>query len=69
MLENMENMLFNTNVDALAFDFNNTHCNEDVDVEVSTDIVMEESLTRVTQLSSAIASSSISSLKCLAIKK
>ncbi len=68
-MENMENTLFNTNANALAFDFNNTHCNEDVDVEMSTDIVMEESLTRVTQLSSAIASSSIASFKCLARKK
>ncbi len=35
MMENMENTLLNTNANALAFDFNNTHCNEDVNVEVT----------------------------------
>jgi hypothetical protein len=64
MMENMENTLFNTNGDALAIDFNNTHCNEDVDVEVLIDIVMEESLTRATQFLNAIVSLSIASLKC-----
>jgi hypothetical protein len=49
--------------------FNNIPYNEDVDVEVSIDIVMEKSLIRVTQLSNAIASSSIASVKCLARKK
>jgi hypothetical protein len=64
MMESMDNTLFNTNGDALAIDFNNTHCNEDV--EVSIDIVMEESLTRVTQFLNAIVSLNIASLKCLA---
>jgi hypothetical protein len=66
IMENMDNTLFNTNGNALAIDFNNTHFNEDVDVEVPIDIVMEESLTRVTQFLNAIASLSITSLKCLA---
>jgi hypothetical protein len=69
MLENMENTLFNTNVHALVIAFNNTHYNENVDFEVSINIVMEESLRRVTQLSSTIVSSSIASFKCLARKK
>lgn len=64
MMENMDNALFNTNGNALAIDYNNTHCNEDVDVEVPIDIVMEKSLTRVTQFLNAIASLSIASLKC-----
>jgi hypothetical protein len=68
MLENMENTLFNPNVDALVIDFNNTRCNEDV-VEVLIDTIMEESLTRVTQLLSAITSSNITSFKRLARKK
>ncbi len=67
-MENMDNTLFNTNGDALAFDFNNTHCNEDVDVEVPINIVMEKSLTKVTQFLNAIVSLSIASLKCLAKK-
>lgn len=37
----MENTLFNTNVDALAIDFNNTLYNEDVDVETLINIVIE----------------------------
>jgi hypothetical protein len=69
MLENMENTLFNTNVHALVIAFNNMHYNENVDFEVSINIVMEESLRRVTQLSSTIVSSSIASFKCLARKK
>ncbi len=68
MLENMENTLFNPNAYAFVIDFNNTHCNEDV-VEVLIDIIMEESLTRVTQLLSAITSSNITPFKCLARKK
>ncbi len=69
MLENMENTLFNTNVHALVIAFNNMHYNENVDFEVSINIVMEESLRRVTQLSSTIVSSSIASFKCLTRKK
>ncbi len=68
MLENMKNTLFNINADAVVIDFNNTHYNEDV-VEVLINIVMEESLTRVTQLLSVVTSSNITSFKCLARKK
>jgi capsid portal protein len=68
MMENMDNILFNTNGNALAIDFNNTHYNENVDVEVPINIVMEASLTRVTQFLNAIVSLNISSLKCLAIR-
>ncbi len=64
----MENILFNSVVDALVIDFNNTHCNEDV-IEVLIDTITEESLTRVTQLLNAITSSNIGSFKCLARKK
>jgi hypothetical protein len=65
MMENMDDTLFNTNGNAHAIDFNNTHCNEDVDVEVPINIVMEESLTKVTQFLSPIVSLNIDSLKCL----
>jgi hypothetical protein len=41
MLKNMENTLFNTYANALAIDFNNTLYNEDVDVEMSINIVIE----------------------------
>jgi hypothetical protein len=41
MLKNMENTLFNTNANALAIDFNNIFYNEDVDVEMSINIVIE----------------------------
>ncbi len=41
MLQNMENTLFNTNVDVLAIDFNNTLYNEDIDVEVPINIVIQ----------------------------
>ncbi len=68
MLENMKNTLFNINADAVVIDFNNTHYNEDVDVEVPINIVMEKSLTRVTQFLNAIVSLNIASLKCLAKK-
>jgi hypothetical protein len=37
----MENTLFNTNVDVLAIDFNNTLYNEDIDVEVPINIVIQ----------------------------
>jgi hypothetical protein len=50
MMENMDNTLFNTNGDALAIDFNNTHFNENVDVEVLINSVMEKSLTSVATL-------------------
>jgi hypothetical protein len=41
MLENMENTLSNTNACALANDFSNTLYNENVDVEVSINIVIK----------------------------
>ena len=67
MLDNIKTPLFKTiEEEVQAY---NTECNEEIDVEVSLDIVMEESLTKVVELLKCISSSNMSTIRNLARKK
>jgi hypothetical protein len=67
MLDNIKTPLFKTiEEEVQAY---NTKCNEEIDVEVSLDTVMEESLTKIVELPKFISSSRMIIIKGLARKK
>ena len=67
MLDNMKTPLFKTIEEEVhAY---NTECNKEIDVEVSLDIVMEESLTKIVELPKSLSSSRMITIKDLARKK
>ena len=67
MLDNMKTPLFKTIEEEVQV--YNTKCNEEIDVEVSLDTVMEESLTKIVELPKFLFSSRMTTIKDLARKK
>ena len=67
MLDNTKTRLLNTIEEEVQT--YNTKCNKNIDVKVSSDIVMEESLTKVVELPKFISSSRMITIKDLARKK
>ena len=67
MLDNIKTPLFKTiEEEVQAY---NIECNEEIDIEVSLDTVMEESLTKVVELPKSISSNNIITIRNLARKK